>query len=106
MSFLDVENRRAIIDRRALADGIGGLRESKKLNAEAAAILREALEYGRGEIAKRPTEAPGNGRAAAQATAILNDQLVRLAYDFMIEPVLDQPPGSELSLDALARTGR
>jgi [protein-PII] uridylyltransferase len=91
MSFLDVENRRAIIDRRALADRIGGLRASKKLSGETAAILRGALEYGRAEIAKRLTEAPGNGRAAAQATAFLHDQLIRLAYDFVTERVLDQP---------------
>src|SRR6476646_8537359 len=106
MSFLDVENRRAIIDRRALADRIGGLRASKKVTAEAAAILRGALEYGRAEIAKRLTEAPGNGRAAAQATAFLHDQLARLAYDFVIERVLDQPLGGELALVALGGTGR
>src|SRR4051812_47592316 len=106
MSFLDVENRRAIIDRRALADRIGGLRASKKLTGETAAILRGALEYGRAEIAKRLTEAPGNGRAAAQATAFLHDQLVRLAYDFVTERVLDQPLSGEGALAALGATGR
>src|SRR3954451_6423106 len=106
MSFLDVENRRAIIDRRALAGRIGGLRASKKLTAETAAILRGALEYGRAEIAKRLTEAPGNGRAAAQATAFLHDQLVRLAYDFVTERVLDQPLSGELALVGLGGTGR
>ena len=55
--------------------------------AEATAILRGALEYGRAEIARRLAEQPGNGRAAAQATAFLHDQLVRLAYDFVIERV-------------------
>ncbi len=106
MNFLDVENRRAIINRRVLAERIGGLRASKKLNAETAAILREALEYGRAEIARRLTEAPGNGRAAAQATAFLHDQLVRLAYDFVTERVLDQPLGGELALVGLGGTGR
>src|SRR4051812_25129444 len=106
MSFLDVENRRAIIDRRALSDRIGGLRASKKLTGETAAILRGALEYGRAEIAKRLTEAPGNGRAAAQATAFLHDQLVRLAYDFVTERVLDQPLSGELALVGLGGTGR
>src|SRR3954454_6253570 len=106
MSFLDVENRRAIIVRRALAAGIGGLRASKKLTGETAAILRGALEYGRAEIAKRLTEAPGNGRAAAQATAFLHDQLVRLAYDFVTERVLDQPLSGELALVGLGGTGR
>jgi [protein-PII] uridylyltransferase len=106
MSFLDVENRRAIIDRRGLGSRIGGLRESKKLTAETAAILRGALDYGRAEIARRLTEAPGNGRAAAQATAFLHDQVVRLAYDFVTERVLDQPLGGELALVGLGGTGR
>src|SRR5437763_16697684 len=106
MSFLDVENRRAIIDRRALADRIGGLRASKKLAAETAPILRGALEYGRAEIAKRLMEAPGNGRAAAQATAFLHDQLVRLAYDFVTERVLERPLGGELAIVGLGGTGR
>jgi [protein-PII] uridylyltransferase len=106
MSFLDVENRRAIIDRRALADRLGELRASRKVSAEIAAILRGALEYGRAEIARRLTEAPGNGRAAAQATAFLHDQVVRLAYDFVVGRVLDQPLSSELALVGLGGTGR
>ena len=106
MSFLDVENRRAIIDRRALADQIGGLRPGKKLKGETAAILCAALEDGRAEIARRLTEAPGNGRAAAQATAFLHDQLVRLAYDFVVERVLDHPLSGELALVGLGGTGR
>src|SRR3954454_23592419 len=105
MSFLDVENRRAIIDRRALADRIGGLRASKKLNGEAAAILRGALEYGRAEIAKRLTQATGNGRAAAQATAFLHDQLVRLAYDFVAERLVEERVEG-LSIVGLGGTGR
>src|SRR3954452_21615571 len=105
MNFLDVENRRAIIDRRAIADGLSGLHAGKKLNGGAAAILRVALEYGRAEVAKRLAEEPGNGRAAAQATAFLHDQLVRLAYDFVRERVLDQPLG-ELALVGLGGTGR
>src|SRR3954453_2202269 len=105
MNFLDVENRRAIIDRRAIADGLSGLHAGKKLNGGAAAILRVALEYGRAEVAKRLAEEPGNGRAAAQATAFLHDQLVRRAYDFVRQRVLDQPLG-ELALVALGGTGR
>src|SRR5205823_8317714 len=46
------------------------------------------------------------GRAAAQATAFLHDQLVRLAYDFVTERVLDRPLGGELALVGLGGTGR
>ena len=69
----DIDNRRAIIDRRALAE---------RMSAEdAAALLAEALADGRVEIARRLAEQPGAGRAAAQATSFLHDQIVRLAYD-------------------------
>jgi [protein-PII] uridylyltransferase len=105
MNFLDVENRRAIIDRRAVAEELNGLGAGKKLTAEAAAILREALERGRAEIAKRLAEQPGHGRSAAQATAYLHDQLVRLTYDFVTSYVGDAPSES-LALVGLGGTGR
>jgi [protein-PII] uridylyltransferase len=100
MSLHEVEHQRAIIDRRAIADRLGALPPGKKSKGEAAAILRGALEYGRAEIAKRLTEEPGNGRAAAQATAFLHDQLVRLTYDFVAAPA------SGLALVGLGGTGR
>jgi [protein-PII] uridylyltransferase len=100
MSLHEVEHQRSIIDRRAIADRLGALPSGKKSNGEAAAILRGALECGRAEIAKRLAEEPGNGRAAAQATAFLHDQLVRLTYDFVAAPV------SGLALVGLGGTGR
>ncbi|HEX3678012.1 MAG TPA: [protein-PII] uridylyltransferase [Sphingomicrobium sp.] len=105
MSFIDVENRRAIIDRRAIADRLLAVRSGKKLVGEAVAILRGSLEYGRAEIAKRLTLEPGNGRSAAQATAFLHDQLVRLAYDFVTSRLLEQPVEG-VSLVGLGGTGR
>ena len=106
MSFLDVENRRAIIDRRAIADRLSGLRAGKRLNSDAATILREALASGRSEIARRLTIEPGHGRSAAQAIAFLHDQLVRLAFDFVTERLLDEPLNGELALIGLGGTGR
>ena len=105
MTPIEVENPRAILDRRAVADRLSALRDGKSLNAEAAAILRGALEYGRAEIAKRLTVEPGNGRAAAQATAFLHDQLVRVAYDFACLQALDRMPTSA-ALVGLGGTGR
>jgi len=101
----EVDHRRAIIDRRASDDRLTGLRGGKSLNAEAVAILRGALEYGRAEIAKRLIEEPGNGRAASQATAYLHDQLVRLAYDFVCSRQLSEPPAG-LAIIGLGGTGR
>jgi [protein-PII] uridylyltransferase len=105
MSVADIDHRRSIIDRRAVADRLGALRGGQKLSAEAAAVLRVALEYGRAEIAKRLAGEPGNGRAAAQATAFLHDQLVRLAYDFVCARKLHEPP-TDLALVGLGGTGR
>jgi len=97
--------QRAIIDRRAIADRLCAVPPGKRLAGEAAATLRGALEHGRAEIAKRLSEEPGNGRAAAQATAFLYDQLVRLTYDFVVEHVLERPP-ENLALVGLGGTGR
>ena len=97
MSFTDLEHRRAIIDRREIADRLNDLSAN-----EATPILGEALQAGRPEIARRLTEEPGNGRAAAEATAFLHDQLVRLTYDF----VAGREPADGLSLVRLGGTGR
>jgi len=105
MTLPDVAHQRAIIDRRAIGERLQGLRSGKKLAAEGAAVLRGALEYGRAEIAKRLIEEPGNGRAAARATAFLHDQLVRLAYDFATGRLLDGAPEG-LALVGLGGTGR
>src|SRR5947209_10811451 len=106
MSFLDVEKPRNIIDRRATAERIAALRSGKELGGEAAVILRGALDEGRAEIAKRLTEQPGNGRAAARATAFLHDQLVRLAYEFVCERLTGDPVGDGFALVGLGGTGR
>jgi len=99
MSFLDIDNRRAIIDRRAIAQRLDGLGSSKKAQAEAASLLRGALEYGRAEVAKRLIEHPGDGRSAAKATTYLHDQIVRLIHDFVGD-------GGDMALVGLGGTGR
>ena len=50
--FETITNRRAIIDRRALADVLTAL-EGKDLRAQVVAVLKPALEAGRAEIARR-----------------------------------------------------
>ena len=55
MTLLDIDNRRAIIDRRAIADRIAGL-SGKKLSNEVSTILREALAGAREEIARLKPE--------------------------------------------------
>ncbi|MCY7279839.1 MAG: [protein-PII] uridylyltransferase [Sphingomonas bacterium] len=70
-----IEDRRAIVDRRVVADRIAALPDS------AGTVLGEALAHGRGVIADRLEAAPSRGRMAAASYAFLADQLVRLAYD-------------------------
>jgi [protein-PII] uridylyltransferase len=105
MSLTEVPHQRAIIDRRAMAERLQTVRPGQKPGSEAASVLREALEHGRMEIARRLTEEPGNGRAAARATAFLHDQLVRVAYEFTTERLLDGPVDG-VALVGLGGTGR
>jgi [protein-PII] uridylyltransferase len=105
MTVHEIDNQRAIVDRRRVADALAALKPGKKLTGEATSILRGVLEEGRAEIAKRLGEEPGNGRAAAQATAFLHDQLVRLTYDFVSGRLVDDPVEG-LSLVGLGGTGR
>jgi [protein-PII] uridylyltransferase len=105
MSLHEIESPRSLVDRRALADRIAGIRPSRKASAEAAAVLAEALAGGRAEVTRRLAEQPGNGRAAARATAFLHDQIVRLAYDFVAARTLDDPADG-LALVGLGGTGR
>ena len=95
-----IADRRAVIDRRALADHISGVKPGKRRPGEITTILAEALAAGRDEIARRLTEEPGRGRAAARATAFLHDQVVRLAYDFVA------PGAHGIAVVGLGGTGR
>src|SRR5215217_2047715 len=71
-----IPNRRAIVDRRALADALSGASRS-----DATAILRDALAAGRAEIARRLEEKPWQGTETASAYAFLTDQILRLVHD-------------------------
>jgi [protein-PII] uridylyltransferase len=97
-----VPDRRAIIDRRGIADALAALPRGKDRNGFAAKILRGALEQGRAEVARRLSLDPDRGRAAAHATAYLHDQLVRLAYDFVIAKEKSEP----MAIVGLGGTGR
>ena len=98
MTFYEsIGQRRAIIDRRAVADRLAGLSAPE----EVAAVLRDRLASGREEIALRLAAEPARGRAAARATAFLHDQIVRLVFDWVVRDDL-QP----LCIVGLGGTGR
>ena len=100
------DNRRAIIDRRTVADRIAAVKPGKKLNDQVVAILADALATGREEIARRLSDEPGRGRPAAQANAYLHDQIVRIVYAYVVERVLEAPLGPGFALVGLGGTGR
>ncbi|MGI8611535.1 MAG: [protein-PII] uridylyltransferase [Sphingomicrobium sp.] len=95
-----IDNQRAIIDRRAVAERMAGVRRGKRQSGEISQILGEALALGRAEIARRLSKEPGRGRAAARATAFLHDQIIRLAYDTA------GPETHGIALVGLGGTGR
>ena len=85
--FSALSNRRAIIDRRAVAERIeDGIRDAGSSDvsvqrARIVAILAEALATGKAEAMRRLDQHPTNGRETVQALAFLTDQLLRLLYD-------------------------
>jgi [protein-PII] uridylyltransferase len=102
-----IPHRRAIVDRRALAEQMSALRGDAR--AGAAKLLRKALEGGRAEIAARLERNPYQGSETAAAYAFLTDQILRLAYDFVTTRLhpLGNPTASErLLLMAVGGYGR
>src|SRR3546814_7283419 len=67
-----IPNQRAIIDRRSLAETIDALARTEGDKARAAIVtaLREALEGGREEMARRLEEMPSAGHADRKSTRL------------------------------------
>jgi [protein-PII] uridylyltransferase len=108
-----VPNRRAIIDRRALADALAASMVEtegfEKRRALLADMLRTALADGRAELQRRLRETPAKGVELAGAQAFLVDQLLRLLFDSVLN---DLYPGTvriaseRLALVAVGGYGR
>jgi [protein-PII] uridylyltransferase len=101
-----VEDPRAIIDRRGIADALAATPQGRDRNGYAVKILRGALEQGRAEIARRLGIEPDRGRHAARSTAYLHDQLVRLAYDFVADALTGEKAPEPMAIVGLGGTGR
>jgi [protein-PII] uridylyltransferase len=98
--FASVPDKRAIVDRRTLADALAAAPDA------GAPILRQALDAGRAEIARRLEAQPYAGGEAAAAYAFLTDQIVRLAYDHAIAALPPARAGDRLMLLAVGGYGR
>jgi len=108
-----VPNRRAIIDRRALADGLAEKMASAEnfqaRRALVATMLQAALADGRAELQRRLRESPAKGLELAGAQAFLIDQLLRLLFDATVTdlyPATNRTSSERLTLVAVGGYGR
>lgn len=111
--FANLDGRRAIIDRRAIAERLdaaaAGTSDGGTRRRALVAELKAALEAGRAEVERRLILAPSAGRVAAQATAFLIDQIVRLSHDFTVQhlyPASNRTAGERITLIAVGGYGR
>jgi [protein-PII] uridylyltransferase len=108
----DISKRRAIIDRKSLADDIADLAadgNSATHRGQIVALLQTALADGRAEIAKRLRKHPSRGNQAAAEQAFLIDQIVRLIYDHVttnLYPVANRSASERLAILAVGGYGR
>src|SRR5687767_5819366 len=108
-----IPNRRAIIDRRALADSLNAIAEatgdSTARRQQCVALIRQALKDSRAELKRRIAEHPSRGAEYAASYAFLTDQILRLVYDFATQalyPVTNPSTSERLTLVAVGGYGR
>lgn len=109
--FASVPHRRALIDRRAVAERLAALeaRDTTALRQAGATELKAALDAGQAEIARRLAEHPSRGLEAAAAGAFLTDQILRLLWDFTVErlhPNANPTTAERMTLIAVGGYGR
>jgi [protein-PII] uridylyltransferase len=113
----DLENQRAILDRRRLRGELAALAEASGRNAggataELQAILRRHLAEGRAEIRRRFDANPrgsGAGLAVAHETSFMIDQIIRCLFDYAVEhayPLANPTSAERLGLAAVGGYGR
>ena len=109
--FETLSHRRAIVDRRLLAEQIaelGPLRGPEGRKAMTP-VLKAALETGRAEVSRRLIAYPSRGLEAAAGQAYLIDQILRVLFDATTQELypLHNPTAAErLTLIAVGGYGR
>ncbi|HKT85678.1 MAG TPA: [protein-PII] uridylyltransferase [Novosphingobium sp.] len=112
MSVIRIPSPRAVIDRRDLVGTIDRLVEEHghaKGRRFVVDALRQALDTGRAEVARRLKEKPSAGHDIAEAQAFLVDQLIRVIHDHVVDnvyPVSNRSRGERLTIMAVGGYGR
>ena len=114
MQFPALGSRRAIIDRRAVSDRINALAQEHRgdpmrLRGLIVQELKDALDHGRADVARRLEARPTRGREAVSAFAFLVDQILRLLYDATthhLYPASNRSTGERIALIAVGGYGR
>ncbi len=108
-----IPSRRAIIDRRSIADALdaslAALHDYAARRGELAAVLGAALAAGNAELARRLHENPAKGIELAGARAFLVDQLLRIAFDAIttrLYPEANRTAAERIALVAVGGYGR
>ena len=108
-----VPNRRALIDRRGIADTLtDAMTRADGFAAKRALVtetLRDALATGRAELKHRLHNTPSKGLELAGAQAFLVDQLLRLLFDATVidlYPAANRTSAERLTLVAVGGYGR
>ena len=106
-----VPGQRAIIDRRELAERIATIARDHGADARqpVVAALRDALDRGRAELARRLSEKPSAGHECTAGHAFLIDQLLRVIHDYVtayVYPAANRTSGERLAILAVGGYGR
>ncbi|MCT2399291.1 [protein-PII] uridylyltransferase [Novosphingobium mangrovi (ex Huang et al. 2023)] len=111
-SVIRIPSPRTVIDRRDLVERIEALvadRGAAKGRQAIVEALRDALDHGRVEIARRLVEKPSAGHEVAEAQAFLTDQLIRVIHDHVVQhvyPISNRSKGERLTVMAVGGYGR
>jgi [protein-PII] uridylyltransferase len=112
MAQTRIPHQRAIIDRRQLNDQIAALVEEhggEGARQPIIELLKQALDDGRAEIARRLLEKPSAGHECTGGQAFLIDQILRLVHDHVVAhvyPVANHTAAERLTIIAVGGYGR
>ena len=106
-----IPSQRDIVDRRALAERIAKFAQGDagKARPQIVRALREALDAGREELAKRIEAKPAAGHEITGGHSFLIDQLVRVIHDHVVAdvyPANNRTSGERLAIMAVGGYGR